>query len=68
MSGGSEGYHTIDPEQDGTGPISVFCNMTNTPVTAVLHQGLENWTHVSGYEVTGSYNGLVGSVRMGGCD
>ena len=59
MSGGIEGYHTIDPEQDDLDPISVFCNMSITPVTAVLHHNLEEWIYVSGYEETGSYNGQV---------
>ena len=68
MSGGSEGYHTIDPEQDGIGPISVFCNMTSSPVTAVLHHNLESWTHVSGYEDAYSYNGQVGSMGTVGCE
>ena len=59
--GGQEGYHTLDPEQDGLDPLSVFCNMSGTPVTAVLHHNLEEWIYVKGYEATGSYNGQVGS-------
>ena len=65
MFGGEEGFHTLDPEQDGLDPISVFCNMSSTPVTAVLHHNLEEWTFVDDYEDTGSYNGEVGSV---GCN
>ena len=49
----------MDPEQDGLDPISVFCNTSSTPVTAVLHHNLENWTHVKGYEASGSYNAQV---------
>ena len=55
----NEGFHLLDPEQDGLDPISVFCNMSSTPITAVLHHNLENWTTVSGYEEAGSYNGQV---------
>ena len=60
-SGGQEGYHTLDPEQDGLDPISVFCNMSSSPVTAVLHHNREEWTHVTGYEDIGSYDGQVRS-------
>ena len=28
ISGGDEGYHFLDPDQDGLDPISVFCNMS----------------------------------------
>ena len=55
----NEGFHLLDPEEDGLDPISVYCNMSNTPITAVLHHNLENWTTVKGYEATGSYNGQV---------
>ena len=58
-SGGQEGYHTLDPELDDMDPISVFCNMSSSPVTAVLHHNLEEWTYVSGYEGSGSYEGQV---------
>ena len=61
--GGQEGYHTLDPEQDGLDPLSVFCNMSSTPITAVLHHNLEEWVFVKGYEATGSYNGQVSSKR-----
>ena len=61
-SGGQEGYHTLDPEQDGLDPMPVFCNMSSTPVTAVVHHNRENWTYVSGYADPGSYDGQVGSV------
>ena len=53
----------LDPEQDGLDPISVFCNMSSHPVTAVLHHNLEELTYVHGYEATGSYNGRVGYVE-----
>ena len=60
-SGGQEGYHMLDPEQDGLDPISVFCNMSSSPVTAVLHHNREEWTFVNNYESVGSYDGLVSS-------
>ena len=63
-AGGQEGYHSLDPEQDNLDPISVFCNMSSTPVTAVLHHNLEEWSYVKGYEPPGSYNGQVGCVKM----
>ena len=55
----NEGFHLLDPEQDGLGPISVFCNMSSRPIPAVLHHNRENWTTVRGYEKPGSYNGQV---------
>ena len=55
--GGQEGYHILDPEQDG---LSVFCHMST--VTAVVHHNIEKWTYVSGYRDPGSYDGEVGSV------
>ena len=55
------GYNTIDPEQDGVDPITVFCNTSSSPVTALLHHNLEDWTLVSGYESPGSYDARVGS-------
>ena len=58
------GYHTIDPKQDGVDPITVFCNTSSSPVTAVLHHNLEDWTLVSGYERPGSYNAPVGSGQL----
>ena len=61
-SGGQEGYHILDNEQDGLHPMSVFSNMSSTSVTAVVHHNLENWTYVSGYADPGSYDGQVGSV------
>ena len=64
ISGGQEGYHTIDPEQDDLDPIYVFCNMSSSPVTAVLHHNREDISYVSGYEAHGSYNGEVGFVKM----
>ena len=67
MFGGQEGYHTLDPEQDGHDPISVFCNMSSTPVTAVLHHNREEWTYVSGYEAPGSYNGKVSCIACWTC-
>ena len=59
-SGGQEGYHSLDPDQDGLDPISVFCNMSSTPVTAVLHHNREEMTNVTGYDVQTSYNATVG--------
>ena len=53
----------LDPEKDALDPISVFCNMSSTPVTAVLHHNLENWTYVSGYDAPGSYPAQVSSVK-----
>ena len=67
-SGGGDGYYILDPEQDGLDPISVFCNVSRTPVTAVLHHNQENWTHVHGYEDVGSYNGQVRHVTNAGLD
>ena len=64
QSGGQDGNHTLDPEEDSLDPISVFCNMSSTPVTAVLHHNLENWTHVHGYNARGSYNAQVGAVSI----
>ena len=49
-SGGQEGCHIIDPEQDDLDPLSVFCNMSSNPVTDMLHHNLQNWTYTSGYE------------------
>ena len=60
----NNGYHIIDPEQDGVDPITVFCNTSSSPVTAVLHHNLENWTLVHGYETPGSYNAQVGSGKL----
>ena len=62
MSGDAEGYYNVDPEQDGLSPILVYCNMSSSPVTAVLHHNREEWTHVTGYGGKGSYHGEVGSV------
>ena len=62
QSGGQDGNYYLDPEQDYLDPISVFCNMSSTPVTAVLHHDLEKWTHVHGYERPGSNNAQVGAV------
>ena len=59
QSGGGEGIHEIDPDQDGLEPMAVFCNMSSSPVTAVLHHNQENWMHVDGYENKGSWNGVV---------
>ena len=67
-SGGGDGYYILDPEQDGLDPISVFCNVSRTPVTAVLHHNQENWTHVHGYEDVRSYNGQVRHVTNAGLD
>ena len=61
--GGQTGYHTLDPEQDGLDPLSVFCNMSRTQITAVLHHNLEEWVFVQGYEGPGSYNGQVSSKQ-----
>ena len=54
----------LDPEQDAQDPISVFCNMSSSPVTAVLHHNLEKWIHVNDYEPVGSYDGLVSSRNI----
>ena len=62
IAGGLNGYHTLDPEQDGFEPIGVFCNISSTPVTAVVHHNLEEWLHITGYEGRGSYEGQVGTV------
>ena len=62
QSGGRDGYHTLDPEQDDLDPIVVFCNMSSSPVTAYLHHNRENWTYVSGYGGIGSYDGKVSSM------
>ena len=59
-----EGNHNLDPEQDGLNPVSVFCNLSSTPVTAVLHHNQENSTLVQGYEDRGSYNAEVGSKHL----
>ena len=59
-----EWYHNIDPEQDGLNPISVFCNLSSTPVTAVLHHNQESSTLVQGYEARGSYNAEVWSDHI----
>ena len=61
-SGGREGNHILDPEQDGFDPMPVFCNMSSDPVTAVLHHNLENVTYIHGYEGAGSYNAQVSYV------
>ena len=58
-AGGLEGVHYLDPGQDNIRPLAVFCNMSSSPVTAVLHHNLEEWTHVTGYDPSGSYNGEV---------
>ena len=60
--GDHDGYYHLDPEQDGFDPILVYCNISTTPVTAVLHHNREEWTHVHGYNAAGSYDGQVGSV------
>ena len=60
--GGNEGYYKLDPEQDGVDPVYVYCNMSSTPITAVVHHDREEWTYVSGYEGAASYNGQVGST------
>ena len=60
--GGNDGYYNIDPEQDKLDPVYVFCNMSSTPITAIVHHDREEWTFVSGYEKRGSYNGQVGST------
>ena len=60
--GGHDGYYNLDPEQDGLDPVSVYCNMSNTPITAIVHHDREEWTFVNGYERPGSYNGKVGSA------
>ena len=62
QSGGQDGYYNLDPVQHNLDPISVFCNMSSTLVTAVLHHNLENWTYVHGYLDPWSYNGQVGSA------
>ena len=62
IAGGLNGYHTLDPEQDGFEPIGVFCNISSTPVAAVVHHNLEEWLHITGYEGRGSYEGQVGTV------
>ena len=62
-SGGQEGYHILDPEQDGVDPLSVFCNMSSDPVTALLHHNMEELAFVTGYEDAGSYNGQVSYVE-----
>ena len=59
-AGGGEGYYKLDPEQDGLDPIFVYCNMSSTPITAVLHHNREEWTHVHGYEGPEMYDGQVG--------
>ena len=56
-----EGYHIIDPEQNGIDPIRVFCNTSSTPITAILHHNLEDLTRVQGYDSPGSYNAKVWS-------
>ena len=56
QSGGQDGYHALDPEHDGLDPISVCCNMSSTPATAMLHHSREDWTYVSGHEERRSYN------------
>ena len=55
----NDGLYNLDPAQDGLDPISVFCNTSSTPATAVLHHNFEEWTHVSGYEAAGSYEAKV---------
>ena len=60
----NNGYHIIDPEQDGVDPITVFCNTSTSPVTAMLHHNLENWTLVTGYESPGSYNAEVSCGQL----
>ena len=46
---------------DGLDPMAVFCNMSSTPVTAVLHHNLEEWTEVGDeYDEAFSFNGEVG--------
>ena len=40
--------------------------MSSTPVTAVLHHNLQDWTYVSGYEDRGSYNAHVSIVSRDG--
>ena len=63
-AGGLEGVHYLDPEQDNIRPLTVFCNMSGSPVTAVLHHNLEEWTHVTGYDPSGSYNGKASLTRI----
>ena len=62
-SGGQEGHHILDPEQDDLDLISVFCNMSSSTVTAVLHHNLEQWSYVSGYDAPGSYHAQVSYVK-----
>ena len=61
----NDGLYNLDPEQDGLDPISVFCNISSTPATAVLHHNIENWTLVDGYESSGSYTAQVRFGQMG---
>ena len=60
----NDGLYNLDPEQDGLDPISVFCNTSSTPATAVLHHNVENWTLVQGYESSGSYTAQVRFGQM----
>ena len=63
-SGGHDGYYKLDPEQDGLDPVYVYCNMSSTPITAVVYHDREEWTLVNGmeFEEAGSYDGQVGFV------
>ena len=63
-SGGDEGYHFLDPDQDGPDPISVFCNMSSSSVTVVLHHNQEEWAYVNGYEDRKSYEAWVSIVSL----
>ena len=54
--------------QDDLEPIGVFCNISSTAVTAVLHHNLEEWSHNTGYEGIGSYEGQLCTVGSIGHD